>query len=346
MKLKIFFLMGIAAITIALTTKDNSVIDNPCVKLQYYFQLKQKAAATYWKDFNGKKLYGPMIFYGEQSTYVINANEPLLRRIKKSPFANCLSGVTINKIATPTDTIHLNMQVDYDEADSSLLYYKNAIASVSDINIAKKFVPNISDTEFWMAMILHENFHLYQTSHPKFKACQNTTQEIFQRDTLLYFYDHLPWYKKSIATEHQLITNAIDTDISDSAKIYIRTYLQIKKARQQLIQDTFHTDIAPLEDMLERSEGIARYMEYCMKRIVKKLPQQVALQSIDTNYHYGAYNTYARKNDKVMTGISSQYFYATGLNLAVLFEKLHINYQTTIYADNRTFNWYLQRYIR
>ena len=346
MKLKIFIVAVITTTAIAFTTKDKNNNDDPCIKLQYYFQLKQKTAATYWKDFNGKKLYGPMMFYGEQSTYVINANEILLQRIKKLPFSNCLNGVTLNKIATPTDTIHLNMQVDYDEADSSLLYYKNAIASVSDINTAKKFVPNISDTEFWMAMILHENFHLYQTSHPKFKACQNTTQEIFQRDTLLYFYNHLPWYKNSIAAENQLITNAIDTDISDSAKIYIRTYLEIKKARQQLIQDTFHTNIAPLEDMLERSEGIARYMEYCMKRIVKTMPQQIALQSIDSSYHYGTYNNYQRKDDKVMTGISSQYFYATGLNLAVLFEKLHINYQTTMYADNRTFNWYLQKYIR
>jgi hypothetical protein len=345
MKAKLFFAIGIIT-SLAFSTFKIEADNEVCFKLNYYFLLKQKAANTYWKDFNKQLLFGPMIYYGTHHNYVINPNNALLKKIAFEPMATCIDGLEIGKIADNVDTTHLNMQVDYDEEDSTLLYYKNAIASVSDIDITKKFVPNFTNTEFWNAMVLHESFHLFQTSHAKFKACQNETQQQFQRDTLISFYTKLDWYKKGIAEENELLIKSIDCNSKDTLNHCIKKYLILKNARHKRILNEYNISISALEDMLERSEGVARYMEYCMKRIVKELPRQVELERVDSFYHYGVYNNYERKNDDVMNGLSKQYYYATGLNLAILFEKLKIDYQSTIYQENRRFDWYLKLIIK
>lgn len=319
--------------------------EDPCAMLNYFLQLKEKTANKYWTDFNKQVLYGPMMYYGINGTYVINSNAVLNSKIKVNRIDGCLKELTISQTSEIIDSSRLNMQVDYGEDDSTLLYYKNAIASVSDINIARKYVSNLTDTEFWISMVIHESFHLYQTSHPAFKACQNETQELFQRDTLISFYKNLEWYKNGIAKEDELISKATISNNKDSIKYFIKDYLDNKKNRQQRIAKEYNINIASLEDMLERSEGVARYIEYCMKRTVKEMPRQVMIEQIDTSYHFGAYNNYERKNDDVMNGIGKQYYYATGFNLAILFEKLKVNYQTTMYKDNRTFDWYLNKII-
>jgi hypothetical protein len=341
----------LAIIILLITMLSFAVVKNEneqsvCSKLNYYFLLKQKTADTYWKGFNSQQVFGPMMYYGATATYVINPNPALLAKISFQLMPNCINGLMVGTITGNTDSARLNMQVDYDEEDSSLLYYKNPIASVSDISIAKKFISNFTNTEFWDAMVLHESFHLFQTSHPKFKVCQNETQQLFQRDTLLSFYTKLDWYKKSVAEENQLLLNAINCNSKDSVKYFIKDYLRVKKVRHKKILTAYKINIAALEDMLERSEGMARYMEFCMKRIVKELPRQVELESVDSFYHFGAYANYERKNDDVMNGVGKQYYYSTGLSLAMLFEKLEIEYQQTIYKDNRSFDWYLKKIKR
>lgn len=345
MKEKLLLIICIIT-SFSFSTKKNKVENDVCTKINYYFLLKQKTAHTYWKDFNNQLLFGPMIYYGSQHNYVINPNNAILKKIAFEPITTCINGLEIGKIAKNIDTTHLNMQVDYDEDDSTLLYYKNAIASISDIEITKKFVPNFTNTEFWNAMVLHESFHLFQTSHAKFKACQNETQQQFQRDTLISFYTKLDWYKKGIIAENELLTKSIGCNSKDNLKHCIKKYLLLKNARHKRILKEYNISISALEDMLERSEGVARYMEYCMKRIVKELPRQVELERVDSFYHYGVYDNYERKNDDVMNGLSKQYYYATGLNLAILFEKLKIDYQSTIYQENRSFDMYLKSIIK
>jgi hypothetical protein len=87
-------------------------------------------------------------------------------------------------------------------------------------------------------------------------------------------------------------------------------------------------------------------MEYCMKRIVKEMPRQQALENTDNWYHYGAYANYERKSDDVMNGLGRQYYYATGLNLVILLEKLKIIYQPTIYSNNQRFDYFLKAFLK
>jgi hypothetical protein len=345
MNIKLFFAIGIIT-SLSFSNIKNEVDNEVCSKLNYYFLLKQKTANTYWKDFNKQLLFGPMIYYGSHHNYAINPNNALLKKVIFEPITTCIDGLEIGKISGNIDTSHLNMQVDYDEEDSTLLYYKNAIASISDIEITKKFVPNFTNTEFWNAMVLHESFHLFQTSHVKFKACQNETQQKFQRDTPIAFYNKLDWYKKGIVDENVLLIKTIDCNSKDTLQRLIKKYFLLKNVRHKRILKEYNISISALEDMLERSEGVARYMEYCMKRIVKELPRQVELERVDSFYHYGVYNNYERKNDDVMNGLSKQYYYATGLNLAILFEKLKIDYQSTMYKENRSFDMYLKSIIK
>ena len=321
----------------------SQAINEPqCIRLDYFFALKKKTAEAYWPGFDAKLLYGPMIFYSNAGTYVINPNKKLKERLKYTEVKNCLRHGFIGKVVGMIDTTHFNMQVDYDEEDSTALHFFNAVASVSDIGIARIFVPKINNIEEWMGMILHESFHLYQTSFPAFKEYQNSTQKVFSRDTLLFFYEHEDWYKDAINKEYDLLLHALDSKDQQKTVVYIENFLNSRDQRFKKISLKYGVDVRALEDMLERSEGVARYMEYCMKRVVKDIPFIPRLQLTDTLYHFGEYARYDMEPDPFMNKPGKQYFYAIGLNLARLLESRHINF-TNMYRDNIPFENYLER---
>ncbi|MDB5202943.1 MAG: hypothetical protein JWQ27_2352 [Ferruginibacter sp.] len=312
------------------------------VRLNYFFKLKQVTAKQYWPGFNDQLLFGPVIFYGTEGTYVVNPNKKLNTKIKYEPIENNFNRLLLGKISDKVDTSKFNMQVDYEEHDKTALYYRNPIASVSDLPLAQVFVPGIKHFEEWAGMMLHETFHQYQTSFKQFRECQNTTQEKIQRDTLIGMYKHLAWFRESVIKENQFLLNAIATTYTDSVSLYVSYYRDFKNARQQRVSKEINLSIAGLEDMLERSEGVGRYMEYCLKRSVQLLPVNEMLRQQEALYIPDAYAAYNILSDPFMNKISTQYYYTTGLNTARLLEKSHVNFQKEIYRRNLSFDYYLR----
>lgn len=98
--------------------------DSICIELNYYFQLKEKTANTFWINFDSRKLVGPMMYHGKSGTYIVGPNEELLKRRSFRPMAICINGLVVGKVADTADIVRLNMQVNYDEKDSTLLRYK------------------------------------------------------------------------------------------------------------------------------------------------------------------------------------------------------------------------------
>jgi hypothetical protein len=318
------------------------LIQPECARLSHFFTLKEKTAKKYWPGFASKLLFGPMLYYSNGRTYVINPNKRIKERLAYTEVENCIRGGFIGKVAGNIDTVHFNMQVDYEEDDSAALHYFNAIASVSDIGIAKAFVPQIQNIEEWMGMMLHESFHLYQTGFPEFKAYQNGTQAVLSRDTLLAFYKTVDWYKESIQKEYDMLLHALNTTDKNKVIIIIENFLNARDQRFQKIQLKYGTDIRLLEDMLERSEGVARYMEYCMKRVVNELPLDKELQADNPLYIFGNYANYQLQADPFMNKLGTQYYYAMGLQLSCLLEKMGIDFRN-MYRNNIPFERYLKQ---
>src|SRR5688572_2774624 len=260
MKKKIVFLTP--AILLLFFFQKAQKRDDTCIRIDHFLAIKHSVAEKYWPEFNAQELFGPILYYSTNGLFVINPNDKINTRLKYTPLDNCINTVFIGLVSDKVDSSQFNMQVDYDEDDSSLVHYFNPVASVSDVVIAQKFVPQLKNTEEWMGMVLHETFHQYQTSFRKFRDCQNSTQKLLNRDTLITLSNENKWYKESTRKEYELLLNAVNTE-KDSIRYYIKSFLKIRGERYSKTYKTWGLEIKELEDMLERSEGVARYMEYC-----------------------------------------------------------------------------------
>jgi hypothetical protein len=313
--------------------------------LTHFQRYKSATAAVHWPGFNDKPLFGPLIYHDTNATYVIGANEALLQKLIIKGESRLSGALVFQQLDMPVDTSSFQMQVDYDETDSSLLHFKNPVAHVSCFATAVQMVPKIQQVEEWLGMVLHESFHQYQTSFNAFRNCQNNSQRLMHRDTLLTLRADHPWYDSSIRQEYQSLIRAVETKDPDSTRFYAQQFLDHRQARYTRVNTELGVDIRELEDMLERSEGVARYMEFCLKRTASTMPADQDLQDLTGYYHPEYYRNYDIKSDSFLNSMGKQYVYATGLTLTRLLEKNGIRFKVDMYQDNRSFLYYLGRWL-
>lgn len=317
--------------------------DLTCERIDYLVKTKQSVAKQYWADFNRETLFGPMLYYTKNGLYTLNANDKLKEKISIIPYSCNNSDITIG-FSQKIDTTNLYMYVSYDHSDTLALEYKNTLGMFSDVELIEKFIPDVKDTEEWMSMVIHEMFHQYQRKFKKFRKKQLSSQSEFKRDTLNYFYKNQDWFNKSVKLENKTLLKIIEENNRDSIKNYISKYLKDKNKRISRIKSEFKIDISELENSLSKSEGTGRYIEYCVKLHFKTSNNNQTLLEIDNKYVADRFKDYNIEQDNWMYNLGGGYYYSIGFNLTRVLEKLKINYQESIFLDNKSFDQFLKEY--
>lgn len=314
-------------------------------RIDYLIKTKQGVAKQYWTDFNRETLFGPMLYYTKNGLYTINANDKLKDKIDTSPYEGNNSNVEIG-FSKKIDTTKLYMYVTYNHTDTLALDYQNTLGMFSDVELTEKFIPDVKDTEEWMSMVIHEMFHQYQRKFKKFREQQLSSQKEFKRDTLHSFYDNQDWFSKSVELENASLLKIIKEKNKDSINNYISKYLKEKAKRIARVKSEFKIDISELEGSLSKSEGTARYIEYRTKSHLKTTNYNTNLQKIDNKYIANRYKDYDLEKETWMYNTFNAYYYSIGFNLTRVLEKLKIDYQKTIFTENKPFDAYLNEYLK
>ncbi|WP_074406693.1 hypothetical protein [Aquimarina megaterium] len=315
-----------------------------CERINYLVDTKSNVAKKYWKDFDKQLLFGPMLYYTKDGLFTIDANEALKEKINLVAY-NC-NDSNISVGFTPIiDTTNFYMNVSYEDKNISALEYKNTLGMFSDVELTEKFITDVKDTEEWMTMVIHEIFHQYQKKFKKFREKQMSSQRDFDRDTLNYFFKNENWFNTTVKSENQLLLKIIQEDNNDSVKNYISEYLESKEQRYAKIKNEFRIDISALEASLSKSEGTARYIEYCTKLALSTSTNNHTLSEIDSKYVANRFKDYNLKQDEWMYNLGGGYYYSLGFNLTRVLEKLKIKYQEDIFLENKSFDQYLKEYL-
>ncbi|WP_109852695.1 hypothetical protein [Aquimarina sp. AU58] len=315
-----------------------------CERINYLVDTKSNVAKKYWKDFDKQLLFGPMLYYTKDGLFAIDANEALKEKINLVAY-NC-DDSNISVGFTPIiDTTNFYMNVSYEDKNTSALEYKNTLGMFSDVELTEKFITDVKDTEEWMTMVIHEIFHQYQKKFKKFREKQMSSQRDFDRDTLNYFFKNESWFNTTVKNENQFLLKIIQEDNNDSVKNYISEYLKSKEQRYAKIKDEFRIDISALEASLSKSEGTARYIEYCTKLALSTSSNNHTLSEIDKKYVANRFKGYNLKQDEWMYNLGGGYYYSLGFNLTRVLEKLKIKYQEDIFLENKSFDQYLKEYL-
>jgi hypothetical protein len=316
-----------------------------CERVNHFLKVKSSVAERVWPDFRRDLLFGPIFLFSPGGKYVVNPNERLKSRITFNEFECKNAGIEMGKISSDVDSSRFYMYVAYDDKDTSVLYYRNSIAHFSSIELTQKFIPSVTHTDEWTAMVVHEIFHQYQRTFPAFSQMQESSHKDFSRDTLIYFYDSLDWFRRGIESENELLLGIIDTSDDQFIRDQVQEYLSLKEKRRNRIMNEYKIDIAELEDNLEITEGIARYVEFQTKLIFKEMKENRDLAQVDDLYNPAKFADYTLENDEWMYRLWGFYCYTTGFNLTRVLDKLSINYKSEIYEKGRSFNYYLEDFI-
>lgn len=334
----------IAFVIISSIKLNSKAFDPNCQTLNDLVIIKNKVAQSYWKDFNRKTLFSPIVYFTKTGLYLINGNKKLKERVKSIP-VNCIPSTLSINFSKTIDTTSFHMNVSYHDTDTSVLYYQNTLGMISDYFLTKKFIPDVQDNKDWVSMVIHEMFHQYQRDFPRFRKNQLESKKSINRDTLNYYFQKKEWFQKSIIKENKLLLEILDLNNNDSIRNNISNYLLTKRERFSRMKLVCKLDISSLENSLSKSEGTARYIEYCVKLLFKQVNHTKELPQIRETYKTHQFKNYSLLNDKWMYEVNSSYYYAIGFNLTRVLEKLKINYQRDIFAKDKPFDTYLIEYI-
>ncbi len=312
--------------------KDQIII----ARIEYVYSLKSFIEQNVWKGFDDKKFDVPLVYYTDSICYITNPTDRFLDSYKASLiFKN--NDIKIYKTCL-LDSVPFHMSVSVIFGDSTADYsYKSPFMNCSSFEITKNTIPDVSSTEEWATMILHEYFHGFQFRHPKFLDYyeKNIVSVSAPQDTLTRIYKHNKWFKESVDKENDLLLSAISTGDNNEVYKSIDTFFQLRMHRRAQAKQLLNFDIKPIEGAYETMEGTARYIEYSLYgEFAVKQPDGDLIKS-DTCFHsYSYFRNFKLDNAKWLYITSkTTYFYASGFNIARLLDKLGIEYKSRLFKE-------------
>ena len=306
--LKTFFVIvlssffGLNSMAQSVSDKDSVVI----ARLTYLHHLKDKIGNV-WQGFNGKHADLPLIYYGNEYCYVMNPQIKFLTNFESSLVFKD-EGLTVYKTKKIDDTpFHMHMTYEFD--DEKQFDFHSPYMRCSSLETTSKTIPDVTTMDVWATMVLHEYFHAFQFSHPKYADYYEKHCAFFDSNILQSLYLNHKWYRNSINKENELLLKALNTSDINLARRHLRSFLKIRSNRRKKAYRKLHLDITKAEQTYEMTEGSARYIE-------AKLYESIPVYQADSSWLYTA---------------GKKYHYATGYNIIRVLDKFGCHYQKELF---------------
>lgn len=325
--------------------------DNTCEICERIYQIDtliSYIATAYWPGLDEPGYRAPLFYFTDSNTYMAAPNATV-KKYFRSKKIQCSNKLELYKLARRVDKVpfHMSNQTDIEKKRSP--YYRNPIMFCSDVAAANRIEPDISNTEEWMAIVLHEYFHAFQLKHGTMMNYLADSLKI-SADTLISLYRKNEWLRNDLKAENDLLLQAIATNSKDSLLYYLRAFIAKRKERRATFKTKMGYDIAPIENFWEKMEGAARYVEYHLAYIYNKTVLPRNIQSCDTFFNY--YKTYKQSGFEKMawmhdkTLIMPAYYYVTGFNICRALDKREVNYKKDLFDNGISLSTLLEQSTR
>ena len=177
------------------------------------------------------------------------------------------------------------METNMTFGDTSSAYnHKSPFMNCSSFEITQKTIPDVSSTEQWTTMIMHEYFHGFQFKHPAHLAYFGKNIAA-AADTLQKIYKSQGWFKESVDKENAMLLAALGIADAQQRQSLIDSFFLFREQRRQQTKLQLNFDVKQIEQAYETMEGTARHVEYGLYiHFASKNPNHKLLKS-DTSYH-------------------------------------------------------------
>jgi len=307
---------------------DNDIILN---RLKFVYSLKPYISYTVWPNFDADIFDVPLIYYIEKNCFIVNPTN-LFLEIYHPVFVDNEESFKVYE-SRLLDSIPFHMSVSVTFGDLSSDYnYKSPFMNCSGVEITQRYIPDVSSTEEWATMVIHEYFHGFQFKHKKFIDYYEKNIVFTSQKELLKLYKTNDWFKLSVDKENKILLSALGSKNKNETFKLIKQFFVLRDKRRNKTMQKLRIDIKNLEAVYETLEGTARYVEYSLYEEFSKRESDNTLK-IDTLFHSYVFfrNFDLKAADWLYKTEKTNYFYATGFNLARILDKLKIEYKSKLF---------------
>ncbi|WP_162056177.1 hypothetical protein [Pontibacter pamirensis] len=304
-------------------------------RIAYVYNLKPAIARDIWPGFDESKYDVPLIYYTDTSSFIANPTERFLKSYHPK-LVSQNSNIRIYKTSERFDSTPFHMATGFSTGDSTAYDNYAPFMHCSGFEETRKVIQDVSSTEEWVTMVVHEYFHGFQYRHRNYFQSMSNNLSSVPQDSLRNIYLNNPWFKEKVDKENKLLLLALDSESRTEVDSLTTAFSKLREQRRKETKRRLGFDIENYEKIYETMEGTARYVEQKLyEKFSDKVPDK-RLTSSDTSYHsYGYFKNYKIDKDEwlYLTTKSGAYFYATGFNMARLLDKLNIEYKARLFRE-------------
>jgi hypothetical protein len=303
-----------------------------CDRIELFIQCNNKVGESIWPDLAKVKHFPPILYFTDSTTYIAFLQDASLLKMKYD-LVDC-DTFQLKRLTQRFDDQLFHMQNKMSFGDSSSLFYYKPMMLCSDVENLLKVVTDFTQTEDWLQLVMHEYFHSFQFSH------SNTIEYLAENikmsaDTLDKIYLEKVWIKQLLATENELLLNAINTPNRDSLNYFIDKFIETREGRRTKYEKENNFDLTRFENFWETIEGTARYAEYYLAGNFGEVNYNKTDNCDSLFNEFQDYKSVQNFEDipkfKERTKIMQAYYYVHGFNLCRLMDKLKIDYKSKLF---------------
>jgi len=303
-------------------------------RMRYLYQLKTQIDRDTWPGFAAGRYDLPLVYYTDSNCYVGNPTPKFLQRFPARLVAES-PGLKIYRTQL-IDSIPFHMETGMVlGSDTGSYLHRASFMHCSSPEITRRFISDVTTTELWATMVIHEYFHGYQFRHRPF-------MDYFEKkiaigaDTLTRVYQAHSWYKNSVDQENRFLLAALQSEQPGQVRAAVDSFFLYRNRRRQQTRQQLSPHLETFERVYETTEGTARYVEFSLYRHFVNKPPDALLQRQDTSYRsYSYFRKHTIDRDPwLYLSEKTHYHYATGFNMARLLDKLQVPYKKRLFRES------------
>lgn len=290
-----------------------------------------------WPGLTKTRHVPPLVYFGKETSWLAFTNSNIFSSKIAAVKVQCPGSFFVYRMEKFPDSMPFHMENKMTFTDTGSPWFYKPVMFCSNTEKALELISDISSTEDWLQMVMHEYFHSFQFSNRRTVKYLSDKIKIGE-DSLDKLYLKYSWFSDALKQENNLLLKGINTKNSDSLVHYISAFLNTRKHRYKMFRDFSGKDIEPLEIFWEKIEGSARYIEYNLGRIFKTSDWNIPVRCDTLFDHFNKYRNTDFENQPwfyLKTGIMPAYYYPTGFNLCRILDKLGVKYKTDLFDKPR-----------
>ncbi len=305
------------------------------VRIAYIARLRKLVDGTVWPGLNDHQYTVPLIYYTDSSSYIVDAPARFLACFSPA-VVHSTQRYMVYRTAERMDAKPFHMSTGLEMGNDTLAYdHHLPYMHASGLLETGRVVEDVTTTEVWATMVIHEYFHGFQFKHPKFLEYFMDTVAQVPSDSLRSIYRDHEWFKEKLDRENALLLQALETTDRTRIADLVKEFLTVRVERRAHVEKSLGFQIAAYEMAYETMEGTARYIEFMLYQSFADLPPDADLVKTDSVYAgYEAFANYRIDRDPWLYSTSAKaWFYATGFNQVRILEKLGIPYKDRLFKE-------------